>query len=113
MLTTIGSIVYVGEATSPNKITGPFIYLRWEAAQVPLRECEGNGWYSKSDQLGWSFRSKAVHRGWFGSVLDDSTWNTLSLEELIERAIRDVHQRYCRTSRDNHGPERQPAPRTD
>jgi hypothetical protein len=94
---TIEAVAYAGEATSPNKLTGFDIFIRWEAALVPLRECEGNGWYTTSHtERGWSFRWKALHKGWFGTKLDDSTWNTKSLEELVEAAVREANRRWCR-----------------
>jgi hypothetical protein len=93
---SISAVAYIGEATTPNKVTGASIFIQWEAALVPLRECEGGGWYTKSrTETGWSFRWKPVHKGWFGSVLDDSTWNTASLEDLVEKAVREAHRLYC------------------
>lgn len=109
MIRPIGATIWIGKARNPNKVTGDDILLRWEAALVPLRECEGGGWYTESrTERGWSFRWKLVHRGWYGSCLDGSTWNTKPLEELLEDAIREAHRVHCK--REEDGPQRHPTP---
>lgn len=94
-MTPIGGTICIGDAAFPTP--DGKIHLRWEAVPVPLRECEGGGWYTKGNaRTAWILRARAVHKGWFGWALEDSTWKDEPLEDLLKAAILDAYRRYCR-----------------
>lgn len=87
--------LWVGRAAHPNNVTGEHIFIEWKAERVPLRECEGGGWYSlSSTKTMWAFSYKAAHK---------SSWsipNTRDepLDVLLKRAVLNIYTRHCKTT---------------
>lgn len=87
----------VGKAFQPNKKTGEYVFINIDAQLVAGRECEGNGWYSiVPDKPVWTIKYWAEHRGPKGYSHPHSAWDRGTLAQLVEKAILDIHRRYCK-----------------
>lgn len=86
----------MGRAASPNKHTGHDIFIEWRAKLVPLRECEGGGWYTTSTtRKGWAFSYKAAHKRCWSIGFEDSTWNEEPLADLLKEAVLKIRAQFC------------------